>query len=256
MCTATYLPRPHGGFLFTHSRDEKTVRPAALLPRTYLRNGQEIVYPKDPQGGGTWIASSSYTTVCLLNGAFTAHQPQLPYGSGPGGEPQPRHSRGLVPLHVFDYDTPDNFLRQYDPSGLEPFTLLITQMAGSPAGRLTELRWNGKRLFINDKDPDRPHIWSSATLYTPDVIEQREGWFRDWLHHQLQPSVEATRAFHTYAGDDDAENAIRMNRPNGLMTLSLTSVVHQDEAVELLYDDFMSGQSHQLTLTRSDYATA
>lgn len=256
MCTATYFPRPHGGFVLTHSRDEKTLRPAALLPQPYERNGQVLLYPKDPQGSGTWIATSNRTTVCLLNGAFAAHQPQPPY----------QYSRGLVPLHVFDYDSIDEFLHDYDPRGLEPFTLLLAQMTGSPAGRLTELRWDGRRVFINDKNPDRPHIWSSATLYEPAVIETREGWFREWLHQNPQPTVGGIRLFHQTAGDGDPENSLCMNRQNALMTLSLTSVVHlggtplggtpQDEAVTMLYDDFVSRQSRQLTLKQPDYATA
>ncbi len=256
MCTATYFPRPHGGFVLTHSRDEKTLRPAALLPQPYERNGQALLYPKDPQGNGTWIATSNRTTVCLLNGAFTAHQPQPPYGSG-----QPQHSRGLVPLHVFDFDTPDDFLHQYDPHGLEPFTLLVAQMTGSPAGRLTELRWTGKRVFINDKDPGRPHIWSSVTLYGPAVIETREGWFQEWLHQHPQPTVGEIREFHHIGGEGDEENGLRMNRQNALMTLSLTSVVHLGgtplgEAVTMLYDDFIGQQARQLTLNHPDYATA
>jgi uncharacterized protein with NRDE domain len=240
MCTATFLPQPNGGFILTHSRDEQTIRPAAILPGTYLRNDQELVYPKDPKGGGTWIATSAFTTVCLLNGGFKAHQPQPPY----------KHSRGLVPLHVFRYDTVDEFLERYDPTGLEPFTLLLAQM-----NRLTELRWTGRRVVINDKDAGRPHIWSSATLYTPDVIEERENWFHDWLYHHPRPDAEQVRQFHLYAGDGDSQNAIRMNRHNGLMTLSMTSVVHQDEAVTMHYHDFIQQQSTQHYLAQPDYAT-
>ncbi|GAB4044702.1 NRDE family protein [Spirosoma litoris] len=261
MCTATFLPRPDGGFILTHSRDEQTIRPTALLPKTYFHYDQDaecrpLVYPKDPQGGGTWIATSAFTTVCLLNGGFKAHQPMPPYGSG-----QPKHSRGLVPLHVFDYDTIDEFLERYDPTGLEPFTLLLAQMtgtlaAGSPASRLIEVRWTGRRLFINDKDPDRPHIWSSATLYAPDIIEKREGWFHDWLYQHPQPTVEQIRHFHRYAGDGDNYNAIRMNRNNGLMTLSLTSIIHEDETVTMRYYDFIQQQSTEQHLTQPAYAIA
>lgn len=245
MCTATFLPQSNGGFILTHSRDEQTIRPAALLPKSYFHNDHELVYPKDPKGGGTWIATSAFTTVCLLNGGFKAHELQPPY----------KHSRGLVPLHAFEYDTIDEFLEYYDPTGIEPFTLLLAQMTGSLASRLTELRWTGRRLFINDKDSNRPHIWSSATLYTPDVVEQREDWFHDWLHQYPQPTAEQVRQFHQYAGDGDSHNAIRMNRNNGLMTLSLTSVVHQDETVTMLYHDFLQQQSTQQQLTQPNYAT-
>ena len=241
MCTATYIPLAKGGFVLTHSRDEKTVRPSAHPPKVYVQGGQEIIFPKDPQWGGTWIASSAQTTVCLLNGAFEAHQQQPPY----------RHSRGLVPFHVFNYKSVDDFLRQYDPGGLEPFTLLLAQTK-----RLVEVRWTGERLFVQDKSPDQPHIWSSVTLYSPDIIEKREGWFGTWQQQNPQPAVSNIRQFHLLGGEGDAENAIRMNRHGVLMTLSLTSVVHRPEATDILYDDFIKNIARRFTLNHSDYATA
>ena len=241
MCTATYLPHTDGGFILTHSRDEKTARPSAELPKKHHRSGQEIVYPKDPKGGGTWIACSAQTTVCLLNGGHKAHIPQPPY----------KHSRGLVPLHVFDYETVDDFLTQYNPVGLEPFTLLLAQI-----NRLTEVRWTGTRMFIHEKDAHRPHIWSSVTLYTPEIIEQREGWFRQWLTYTGEPTIEAIRNFHLHAGDADKTNALRMNRNNMLMTLSLTTVAHTSGQLAMQYDDLIQYQSNFQLLPSYDYATA
>jgi hypothetical protein len=241
MCTATYLPLPRGGFILTHSRDEKTARPAAYPPQAYLQGGQKLVYPKDPQGGGTWFATSTYLTVCLLNGAFVPHQPQPPYA----------HSRGLVPLQVFTYPTVDAFLDHYDPHGLEPFTLLMAEM-----GRFAEMRWDGRRMHIHDKDPDRPHIGSSVTLYDPQTIEQREDWFRQWLAQHPEPSVDAIHNFHYSGGQGNEANAIRMQRPGGLMTLSLTTVAHQDGIVTMLYDDFLTHQQAKQTLNTLDHAAA
>lgn len=228
----------------THRRDERIIRPTAFLPKTYLRNGQELLYPKDPQGGGTWITSGQRPddaplTVCLLNGAFSAHVPQPSY----------KYSRGLVPLQVFDYESIDDFLCCYDPTGLKPFALLLAQ-----ADRLVELRWNGRRVFINDKNSRQPHIWSSATLYSPEVIEQRNDWFHDWLNQHPYPSVADIRQFHQIGGRGDTQNAIRMNRNNALMTLSLTNVVHQDETTTMIYEDFIQQKVSQLTLTQPEYA--
>ncbi len=55
MCTVTYLPSANG-FYLTSNRDEKSTRPAALPPAVYFLNGSKIIYPKDAQGCGTWIA--------------------------------------------------------------------------------------------------------------------------------------------------------------------------------------------------------
>jgi hypothetical protein len=246
MCTATFLPRSGGGFVLTHSRDEKTARPTALLPGSFLRNGHELIYPKDPQGSGTWIVASPDLTVCLLNGAFRAHVPQPPYA----------HSRGLVPLQVFDYPTVDDFLNQHDPYGLEPFTLLLAQ-----TDRLTQLRWDGHRADVLEKDSRQPHIWSSVTLYSPEVVKQRQGWFDHWLSEQPDPSVTDIRAFHQVGGQGDAANAIRMHRPGhqmegNLMTLSLTSVLHEAGTVEMIYEDFGSNQLVRRTFNTQAHVLA
>jgi hypothetical protein len=242
MCTATYFPiaDKNSSFVLTHSRDEKAIRPVAHLPQPTLINRQTVLFPQDPQGQGTWIATTDDRTVCLLNGAFVAHQPQYPY----------RHSRGIVVLDFFEYANPEAFADWYDFRNLEPFTLLV---AGR--GRLVEIRWNGKRLFFYEKDPKRPHIWSSVTLYAPDVVERREGWFRDWWHKNPEPSVADIRAFHLNAGDNDPTNSIRMNRDGKLFTVSLTSTVHEPNGTTMIYDDFTQPASVQ-ALNSSLYATA
>lgn len=240
MCTATYFPFDDGGFALTHSRDEKALRPVANLPYPTAINGQTVLFPQDPQGQGTWIAISADTTVCLLNGAFVAHQPKPPY----------RHSRGLVVLDFFQYSTVEGFAEWYDFRNLEPFTLLVARQ-----NRLVEIRWNGRQVFFHEKDHKRPHIWSSATLYTPNVIAQREGWFQDWWHKSSNPSVADIRGFHLNAGDGDTTNSIRMNRENKLFTVSLTTAIHDDESTILMYDDFTQPISVQ-AINSLMYATA
>ncbi|WP_080055788.1 hypothetical protein [Spirosoma aerolatum] len=235
MCTVTYLPTEPTGYILTHSRDEKAIRPVAKLPRTVDIGGVAITFPQDPQGQGTWMASGfrdaeSPVTVCLLNGAFTAHRSAPPY----------RHSRGLVPLHVFTYPSVEAFIGTYDFTGLEPLTLLIAE-----EGRLIELRWNGNRLFVAEKDPGQPYIWSSATLYTPEVIRQREGWFREWCQQHPDYSVEAIRRFHQVGGTGDAENNLRMNRRNEMLTVSLTSVVYGADELNMIYEDFTQPTVYQ-----------
>lgn len=241
MCTATYVPLSPTGFILTHSRDEKAIRPAALLPTAVQIGDFRVTFPRDPQGHGTWIAASAEMTVCLLNGGFVPHLPQPPY----------RHSRGLVPLHVFTYSSIQAFADAYDFTGIEPFTLLALE-----SDRLTELRWTGRRLFIHDKDPNRPHIWSSVTLYTPEVIEKRETWFRNWQVSHPNPSVADIRAFHQFTGDGDRENALRMNRNNELFTVSLTSVVHRPDQTEMIYQDFVQQLVRHVPIHESAYATA
>jgi hypothetical protein len=238
MCTLTYLPL-QPGFILTHSRDEQALRPAALLPATYRIGEEPVAYPKDPQGSGTWIATSARLSVGLLNGAFRPHVPKPPY----------RHSRGLVVLDAFRANSINAFLDQYNCRGLEPFTLLLAE-----AGRLAELRWDGTRTHIHERDPAQPHIWSSATLYSPNAMAQRWAWFCAWLAQNPAPTVESIRAFHSTAGAGNLHDGLLMNRGSGLFTLSLTTVLHQNGQSEMRYEDLQTGQRTSLTLASPAYA--
>ncbi|MEJ0082440.1 MAG: NRDE family protein, partial [Puia sp.] len=78
-------------FFFTSSRDEQAGRPLALFPEIYEINGCRVLFPKDPQGGGSWIAvNENGHAGVLLNGAIKVHEPGLSY----------RKSRGLVLLDL------------------------------------------------------------------------------------------------------------------------------------------------------------
>ncbi|NIJ52930.1 NRDE family protein [Dyadobacter arcticus] len=226
MCTVSYLPG-QSGFILTSSRDEKITRPIARLSGPVIIHDREVTFPQDPLGQGTWIASSNTRTVCLLNGAFKNHQPRPPY----------KYSRGLVVLHAFDYFTIQSFAHHYDFSGLEPFTLLLVEV-----GELLVLHWDGSQLLITEKDASRKHIWSSVTLYQPDIIAKREKWFSDWIISTNNLSLDNIRKFHLTAGDGDPENAVRMRRDNLYATVSLTSVVRSGTHMEMTYEDLIHAE--------------
>jgi uncharacterized protein with NRDE domain len=233
MCTATYIPFHSPGFVLTHSRDEQAARPSSTPPQAFRIGEQLVTFPRDPQGQGTWIATNAQRAVCLLNGAFVPHTHKGGY----------RHSRGLVPIHYFEFASVDEFYTHYEFNGIEPFTLLCAEV-----GRLTELRWNGERLYTHEKNAFCPYIWSSVTLYSAVVTEKRESWFREWIAQNSSPSVEAIRHFHKSAGDGDSRNSVRMNRNDELLTLSLTSLLLDGTKAEVLYEDFTQSTVTQKTL--------
>jgi hypothetical protein len=185
-----------------------------------------MVFPKDGQAGGTWIACSATLTVCLLNGAFKAHLPQPPY----------RLSRGLVVLAAFEYSDINNFMEEYSLEGIEPFTMLILSHKSNDL-KLTELCWDGENRFIAQKDIKQPHIWSSVTLYTPLVIQKREGWFAQWLDKESHATIEGIRRFHHFGGEGDQAYDLKMSRSGIVSTVSITSVVCLPEQITMQYED-------------------
>ena len=57
MCTVTYLPLSDG-CLITSNRDEALARDRAEFPTAHDYKGQALLFPKDPRGQGSWIASN------------------------------------------------------------------------------------------------------------------------------------------------------------------------------------------------------
>lgn len=226
MCVLTYIPTEKKGFILTSNRDEAVAREVATPPKKYTINGHQVFFPKDPRGGGTWIASNGEITLCLLNGGINKHIPQPPY----------RQSRGKVILDFYKYDTLKTFINDYNFSGIEPFTLVIIESGCELI--INELKWDGNQLFNNSLDTSKPRIWSSVTLYSPKIIKMREQWFTDFLQQPIDP--DKVIDFHQNAGIGDIRNDIRINRDNVLKTLSTTQYVINEHFFTIYYEDLIA----------------
>ncbi len=230
MCTVTFIPLGSDGYILTSNRDEITSRPPATPPFTEKRSNYEIIYPRDPHGGGTWIASDNRNNaVCLLNGAYLKHEPQYPY----------RHSRGLVVLDFFDFKNLFDFIDLYDLNNIEPFTLVIVRDF-----RLFEFRWDGSQRYLKNLSFSDPNIWSSVTLYDTGSIRKRESWFQEWIKNDPEFSFERILDFHMFAGEGNKETDILMERSDQIRTISITSVVNRDNNSTMYYKDILNHEDH------------
>jgi hypothetical protein len=235
MCTLSYIPKKYSGFLLSSNRDEKVSRKSALAPAIYNHGKVQVLYPKDGQAGGTWLATSDNGyTLCLLNGAFVRHFPEPPY----------RRSRGLVLLDFFNYNDVDLFADLYDFYGIEPFTLVVV----CEQRVINEMRWDGTKLHRKSLDPTVPHIWSSATLYDPEVVIERQNWFKQFLDLAPEPDVKDMLHFHHFGGNGDEKVSLKMNRNNGLQTISISCVEHSGSEVNFHHEDLLTSHISTITL--------
>ena len=222
MCTVTYIPFRDKVFI-TSNRDERLQRLPALAPAVYETPGGRLLYPRDAQAGGSWfVVRENGTTLVLLNGARAPHRPKPPY----------RKSRGLILLELADGDSSLQRFDTLDLGGIEPFTLVIRE-----EGLLHECRWDGSEKYRRQRDATAPHIWSSVTLYGPEVIRRREEWFSQWLRQHPEPDQEAILHFHQFSGDGDGHNDLLMNRDNVMMTVSITALRAGDGEGRMQYLD-------------------
>ena len=235
MCTVTFLSGEGSNFILTSNRDEKIVRSRALPPQLHQVEAKRVWYPQDAHARGTWIAASEQGTVlCLLNGAFQAHNPAPPY----------RKSRGLVLLDYFGFNNAEKFAEEYNFSGIEPFTLIIIN-SDLDKKRLFELRRDEARTHFMEKDSAKHHIWSSATLYPAEIAAQREVWFKERISQKSHLEQEDILDFHISGGTGDTRNDLVMNRDGITQTVSITSVVRRDHFFSMYYRDMLDGGEYE-----------
>lgn len=225
MCTLTYLPETHSSpRLITSNRDESPHRKRAGFPRWFEVKGSELYFPKDGLAGGTWLAiNTSGIIACLLNGAFEQHDHNPPY----------RKSRGLILTESLATGNPVKSLENTDLTDIEPFTLVIFNDG------IKEFRWDGKQKYYNSYDPEKPHIWSSAQLYTPDTIEKRKKWFNEWLMNHENPTSSEILHFHHFGGEGDIYNDIRMNRDGQVQTTSISCIEQGSDRITFHHNDLL-----------------
>jgi hypothetical protein len=238
MCTVTFIPSGDKIFI-TSNRDEKHWRSNALQPSVYSGKTGNLLYPKDGDAGGTWIAAhENGNAIVFLNGGFIRHTPEPPY----------RKSRGLILLDLIDSPDPVNTFNKIPLHQIEPFTAVLWS-----AGQLFEYRWDGTRKYATLLPVSQPHIWSSATLYDKDVVEKRKSWFNKWLLQHKQPSPDDILHFHQFTGDGDTHNDLRMNRNGQVFTVSVTLMALTDETTQMHYVDLKNNTAftQQMTIEKS-----
>ncbi len=224
MCTVTYIPQGPDSFVLSSNRDESPARSPRNLTRLETP-GSTLLFPRDTAAGGSWIVADNHNrVVCLLNGAFEKHRHSPPY----------KKSRGLMVLNFFDFSRAGAFASEYDFEGMEPFTFIILEK-----GRLFELRWDEKEVHFRELDAKAYQIWSSATLYTEEVREKRQGWFRNWLANRSDWSLEAIHSLHRYGGEGDPWNDYVMDRNGVVQTVSITHIHKKPGKLDFIYHDLL-----------------
>lgn len=220
MCTVTFIPLEQGAYIFTTSRDEHRDRPPAEVPQERTINGKKIVCPIDPVGGGSWVVATEKLTLCILNGAFEPHRRRLPY----------RHSRGLIPFHFLKYSGVGDFLDHYDFKNLEPFTFVVID-----GEEIHEIRWDYHNVFHQTFALNKPKLWASAPLYSPEMVKMRERWFREFLRKNKNPKPDIVKEFYLTTGSGNPNTDLIIDRSNGVRTVSISLIEKGNKVKKLHY---------------------
>jgi uncharacterized protein with NRDE domain len=232
MCTVSFVCN-NDAIIITSNRDEKIIRPSAIPPKNYILNGKNIIYPKDPKAGGTWyVVDEKGTVLVLLNGADEKHEVKLPY----------RKSRGLIVLEMISSVSSKEFWDEIDLNNIEPFTLVLFQNK-----QLFQLRWNGTEKSSLDLDSNKNYVWSSSTLYSKEIREQRAKWFYTFLDANSEITDPKMLDFHRYTEADNIEHGLVINRNNETKTLSITQSVIEKNKVTIHHLDLIAEKKYSKT---------
>lgn len=222
MCTVTFIPA-NDKYFISSNRDEKYNRMKAIAPAVYEINNKKLIFPKDANAGGSWIAlHENGNAAVLLNGAFKKHIPMPPY----------RKSRGEILLNIIADKRPVSYFHQSDLSRIEPFTLVLCDK-----NNLYECRWDGEKKHYQKLKKHRPYIWSSVTLYEKSVVKKRERWFAAFLNRNPHPTQKDILEFHQFTGDGDHYNDLLMDREGAFSTVSITSMLLTADRGSMKYLD-------------------
>ncbi len=221
MCTVTFLPLPDKGFVLTSSRDVGYQREKALNPATYTEGGVSLHYPKDGKAGGTWIGTSrDNRLICLLNGGFSNHRRKDSYPK----------SRGLIVKELLIAEDFEEAQLIIDLKTIEPFTMVVVDW--SEENKLFEFVWDGFERHLKAL-AWQPIIRSSSTLYTDQMKEMRQDWFREWFIGKSM-SPENILDFHKHGGVGFPEVDVFMKREK-VGTVSITQVSKIGNDIEMTY---------------------
>lgn len=219
MCTVTVVPGKNE-MIFTFNRDEHIGRSTSTFDQVKNVGHKNIYFTKDSKAGGSWFAVDDKGAIAMLfNGAFTPHEKKDAY----------MKSRGLILLDLIEEKEALLFFEQYNLIGVEPFSIILYQHKS-----LFRLVWDGTAKTIISLEKEKPHIFSSATLYSDEVQQKRKQWLNSFISHKVELNAIDMFNFHQHTKNEDAENGLLINRNNVTCTMSISqAIINQQSSIAL-----------------------
>lgn len=221
MCTATVFATPFG-YQLAFNRDELLSRPSALPPA--VREG--LLMPRDPEGGGTWIASNAQgLTVMALNVYEAARQEPTP----------PIRSRGLLVQDVACAATLADVATFMHQPGLLAHTRPVHLLVVAPDARTLDVHWDGETLRLHD---GRLPVLRVSAAIDPDAVRAARQQEFAQLTAEMARTTDAAHTLRTWFSSHERHGAPRsvcMHWTPVAGTVSHTQVVVDQTHVTMRY---------------------
>lgn len=239
MCTTTFVPLGNA-FVLTTNRDEKTSREKAILPDWETREGQELIFPKDPQAGGTWVVFNKTLNAVgiFLNGAH--------YPFSVIKHSVKTRSRGLVLLDLIQAEDILQYFNNCDFTYVDPFTGVFFV-----ANQLYELRWDGNVKEHRLLPDNQCRIWSSSTLFSEAKKKEKEVWFDTFLAN-CGKDLSAEKIFDYHAqGAKDTGGGFLFDDETLTKTVSVSQIIMSKEHSYFHYFDCVTKERYSCQIQAS-----
>ena len=213
MCTVSIAPLD-AGFRLVCNRDELLTRPQAEFPAVHALGATTAIWPRDPEGGGTWIAvNDAGLAFVLLNRA--AHTQSAKVFA----------SRGLVIPDLSSATSLQaaiNGAMRLPAEAFQEFMLLIVDCR-----RLAVVTNTGDRLWLEGpRARQMPVMFTSSALGDHIARAPRQALFSSMVIGGTR-LLEDQASFHRHKWPDRPEISIEMAREDAA-TVSRTVVdVHR-----------------------------
>jgi hypothetical protein len=153
-------------------------------------------------------------------------------------------SRGIVVLDSLLSSSAEHFATSYDLDGIEPFTMVMVEWKENYS--LHELRWDGSQKYFRKLDETAFHLWSSATLYPPQMMVAKEKLFAEHLSRVKEIAVGSMIDLH---GQFLYEDWLKPpERVEVVATLSITAVAGNQTSLSMNYRDLVRKELPLTTL--------
>jgi hypothetical protein len=228
MCTTTWIWETEGYRLF-FNRDERRSRPRAEAPAVRTEGGIELLAPRDPEGGGTWLAVNARGLSLGLLNFYDAPAPRIRH------QEESFVSRGRLVTALAaarSLAQVEHRLRSLDLAAYRPFSLLALSPPGLDAERGTArvFEWDGDR-FVCRPEP-LPRLLSSSGYDAPTAYRHR----RQLLATLDAESPAALREYHRSHQPERGAFSPCMHRDDA-STVSFSAVTVGQQQIAFEYSD-------------------
>jgi hypothetical protein len=223
VCTVSIITVP-GGLRLVHSRDEQRTRSPAEPPTRRRDHPLEVLSPRDPDAGGTWVAARADGLVLAVMNVNPTPPPPLDRAT--------LRSRGLIIPALLALPASDiaPAVARLEPGLFAPFRLV----ASSPFTGVSSWTWSGLGRLTHDNHTT-PVCWPTSGL-GDDLVARRLPLFEEMV--APAPSPAAQDAFHAHRWADlphpAGAQSVLMSRPDA-QTVSITTIESAADAVRMAY---------------------